>query len=653
MARRPRRAPFLCGVRLLYAEEGRDAGMVFPCGIVIRMVLWYDAKKVIGQEVGRMELNQLPHYCGERQPNTDYHHGALPPVKGAGCFQVTRANRTHPEWDDGVGGTYKHGADLAFWNNTFYLHYFTNPVSEHTGAGQSILASSKDGMHWEDFQTAFPVYRIPACTVEDCEGNVHTFSGKTFAFIHQRVGFYRTKSDRMLLLGFYGWSPQPWITPWDNYGIGRVVRELYRDGTMGAIFFIRPCRQGGWSDRQLLYPLYTESEDPSFVACCEELLHDRLAVQQWAEENGDRDELILIKHGSDGKSNQAFCWYHIDEKKVIGLWKHSRAARSEDGGRTWGPVTVCPSLVMSGQKVWAQKTDDGRFAMVYDPTMESTHRWPLCVTTSEDGLAFRNMLLVHGEVPPMRFGGFWKDFGPQYMRGIAEGIARPQNEMWVAYTVNKEDVWVARLPVPISGTEEQRQVSADFTSGFSDFTIYSPKWAPVSLTQIPSLRLSDFDRYDYAKAERVLYPAKKLTVSFAVIPRQNTHGNLYCELQSETGHPAVRLIFREDGKLCVRTTAVIPVCAYQPDRPLSIKIQADCGTHRFTLAVDGGEERAFLCMASVERLSRFVLRTGAPRLSPTIEDLPREEADGGLLLCDKKDRAAVYDLTAFFAHSEE
>ncbi len=44
---------------------------------------------------------------------------------------------------------------------------------------------------------------------------------------------------------------------------------------------------------------------------------------------------------------------------------------------------------------------------------------------------------------------------------------------------------------------------------------------------------------------------------------------------------------------------------------------------------------------------------GQPRLSPTIEDLPREEADGGLLLCDKKDRAAVYDLTAFFAHSEE
>lgn len=598
-----------------------------------------------------MELNKLPHYCGERQPNTDYHHGELPPVKGACCFQVTRANRTHPEWDDGVGGTYKHGADLAYWNGVFYLHYFTNPMSEHTGAGQSILASSKDGMHWDTFQTVFPPYQIPACTVTDYKGNTYSFSGDTFAFIHQRVGFYRTKENRLLLLGFYGWSPQPWIAPWDNYGIGRVVRELYPDGTMGDIFFIRPCRQGGWSEEQLLYPVYTASSNPDFIACCEELLHDRLAVQQWAEENGDRDELIQIKHGPNGVSNQAFCWYHIDEKTIIGMWKHARAARSDDGGETWTPVTVCPSLVMSGQKVWAQKTDDGRYAMLYDPTMESTHRWPLCVTTSDDGLSYRDMLLVHGEVPPMRFGGYWKDFGPQYMRGIAEGIERPENEMWIAYTVNKEDVWVAKLSVPITGRETEKRITADFLNGFEDFTVYSPKWARVSVTPLPSLRLSDFDRYDYAKAERVLYASESVSVAFTVIPRQDTHGALYCELQSETGHPAVRLLFREDGKLCVRTTAMLPICDYQADQPVSIMVRADCIAHRFMLSVNGGEEKEYLCMGAVDAISRFVLRTGAPRFSPTIEDVPSEDTADVLPLCDEKDKAAVYDLIAFTSES--
>ena len=566
-------------------------------------------------------------------------------MKGAGCYQVARANRTHPEWDDGVGGTYKHGADLAWWRGRFYLHYFTNPVSEHTGAGQSILAVSEDGRQWEDFRVAFPPYRIPACTVTDYKGNTNSFSGETYAFIHQRVGFYRTKKDRMLLLGFYGWSPKPWITNWDNYGIGRVVRELYEDNTMGPIYFIRPCWQGGWSKEQLRYPLYTQAREEGFAECCEELLADALAVQQWAEENGDRDELIRIKHDGDGSTNQAFCWYHMDENRVIGMWKHSRCAASSDGGKTWSKVTVSPSLVMSGQKVWAQKTADGRYAMVYDPTLESTHRWPMCVTTSEDGLAYDDMLLVHGEVPPMRFGGFWKDYGPQYMRGIAEGIERPDDSLWIAYTVNKEDVWVARLPLPITGVETRQELE----NGFEEFTVYSPKWAPVTVTKLPSLELADFDRYDYAKAERVLREARRLEMDFTVVPRQKNHGTLYCELQDVHGQTAVRLVFREDGMLCLRTTALIGLCPYEADQETRIRISADCGTYDYTLKVNEGEEKKYRFMTAVEKLERFVLRTGAPRTSPGREDVPVEDEKYALPLADEKEDAVVYDLIRFWA----
>lgn len=599
------------------------------------------------EDTGIHENTRVPYYCGSRRPNCEHHHGQLPPVKGAACYQVARANRTHPEWDDGVGGTYKHGADLAYWNGCFYVHYFTNPASEHTGAGQSILAMSKDGRQWEDFQVVFPVYRIPACTVTDYKGNTNTFSGDTHAFIHQRMGFYRTKNDRMLLLGFYCWSPKPWVTNWDNYGIGRVVRELYRDGTMGPVYFIRPCRQGGWTREQLLYPLYTEAEDRGFVECCEELLADRLAVQQWAEENGDADELIRIKHPQGG-TNQAFCWYHIDGQTVIGLWKHSRCARSNDGGVTWSPVTVSPSLVMSGQKVWAQKTADGRYAMIYDPTLESVHRWPMCVTTSRDGIAYGDMLLVHGEVPPMRFGGFWKDYGPQYMRGIAEGMERPDDAVWVAYTVNKEDVWVARLPLPVTGKETEERIR----DGFEDFTIYSPKWAPVRVVSPHLLRLADFDRYDYAKAERVLCEAEYQEICFAVIPYQDSYGTLYCELQDEKGQTAVRLVFREDGMLCERTTALVPACRYQAKQKVQIRVLADCVNYSYTLQVNGQEMGTKRFMTAVDSISRFVLRTGAPRQMPTREEAPCEDPAYMLAQADEKERQTVYDVTFFQADSK-
>lgn len=609
-----------------------------------------DDRPLISPDVPRPGSAQvLPYYCGSRMPDCDRHDGMLPPVKGVRCYQVARANRTHPEWDDGVGGTYKHGADLAWRKGTFYLHYFTNPMSEHTGAGQSILASSKDGMHWDSFKTAFPPYRIPACTVTDYKGNKTSFSGETYAFIHQRTGFYQTTGGRLLLLGFYGWSPDPCTTNWDNYGIGRVVRELYPDDTMGPVFFIRPCWQGGWSRELLQYPLYTESSDESFIACCEQLLADRLALQQWAEENGDRDELIQIKHGPGGASNQAFCWYHIDDQTIIGLWKHSRCARSDDGGNTWSPVTVSPSLVMSGQKVWAQKTADGRYAMVYDPTLESTQRWPMCVTTSSDGIAYGDMLLVHGEVPPMRYGGFWKDYGPQYMRGIAEGISRPEDAMWIAYTVNKEDVWVARLPLPITGTETQRTLK----DGFEQFNVYSPKWAPVTVLKdpAPALQLRDFDRYDYARAERVLCEFARQNLSFTIVPRRIGHAPLYCELLSPEGQTAVRLVFREDGSLCMRTTALIPVCPYQPDQAVHIDLIADCETYAFTLRINGKEERHARFMTAVSTISRFALRTGAPRFTPSREDDPVEDTSRILPMADEKDAESVYDLTSFLAES--
>ena len=91
----------------------------------------------------------------------------------------------------------------------------------------------------------------------------------------------------------------------------------------------------------------------------------------------------------------------------------------------------------------------------------------------------------------------------------------------------------------------------------------------------------------------------------------------------------------------MRTTAVLPICDYQADQPVSITVRADCITHRFMLSVNGGEEKKYLCMGAVDAISRFVLRTGAPRFSPTIEDIPSEDTADVLRLCDEKDKEAV------------
>ena len=43
--------------------------------------------------------------------------------------------------------------------------------------------------------------------------------------------------------------------------------------------------------------------------------------------------------------------------------------------------------------------------------------------------------------------------GPQYVRGIIEGNGQPPDTaMWVTYSVNKEDIWVSRVPIPLQST---------------------------------------------------------------------------------------------------------------------------------------------------------------------------------------------------------
>ena len=264
------------------------------------------------------------------------------------------------------------------------------------------------------------------------------------ALMHQRMGFYVAPDGRLLVLGFYACAPSTLVGVNDGSGIGRVVREVYPDGTFGPIYFIRYNRHAGWNESNTRYPFYAESEDAGFVAACDALLADKLMTLQWWEEDRSPDGFYAVE------GYKALSYYHLPDGRVVGLWKWSKAAISEDEGQTWSEVGDVPSLVMAGAKIWGQRTSDGRYALFYNPTRTATHRWPLAVVTGEDGITFDHLLCVNGEVPPRRFIGTYKDFGQNYVRGIAEGNGTPPDGgLWVTYSMNKEDIWVSRVPVPV------------------------------------------------------------------------------------------------------------------------------------------------------------------------------------------------------------
>lgn len=568
-------------------------------------------------------------YVGQEMVNIDYHHGQLRPAIGVQSYQVLRANRTHPELAEGYGWTYNHAPMLAYWRGRFYLEYLSDPVSEHVPPSQTLLTSSEDGRHWEKPCIVFPPYPIPHGVYK---GEYELPKG-SYSVMHQRMGFYVAPNDRLLVLGFYGISPHPTVGPNDGRGIGRVVREVYGDGSFGPIYFIRYNRHAGWNESNTHYPYYKESKDRGFVEACEALLANRLMTLQWWEEDRSPDGFYAVE------GYKALSYYHLPDGRVVGLWKWSKAAISADEGRSWSPVVEVPTLVMAGAKVWGQRTSDGRYALVYNPSTRNSHRWPLAIVTGDDGLTFERMLLVSGEVPPRRFAGLYKDFGLNYVRGIVEGNGSPPDgDMWITYSMNKEDIWVSRIPVPV-----RHRVEAPVYDTFEtmipggevvDWNIYSPLWAPVTVVKFSnegrqSLELRDADPYDYAKAERVFSEGVRVTIDTRILARQSNRGQLWIEVVDSKGQAAARVLFDADGTVRARNGSDFgPVYEYKPDTWYDISLRLDAYRHRYDLAITGVAPLCDLMFdAPVSTVERVVFRTGPERRQPTPESDPRLEPD--------------------------
>jgi hypothetical protein len=587
------------------------------------------------------------HYVGQTLSNVDYHHGQLSPAVGVHNIQVFRANRENSELAGGTNWTYNHAPMLAYWNNTFYLQYLSNPVGEHVPPGQTLLLTSKDGYNWSKPTIIFPPYKVPDGWKKEGRPEV---AKDLYAVMHQRMGFFVAKNKRLLTLAFYGIVMGPKDDPNDGNGIGRVVREIYPDGKFGPIYFIRnnsSWNNGNTGRVKSDYPFYTSSKDKGFVEACNELLANPLMMQQWIEEADRNDPLISLK-----KDVKAFSYYHLPDNRVVGLWKHALTTISKDDGKTWlyNPLRA-PGFVNSNAKIWGQKTSDGQYATVYNP---SEFRWPLAVSTSKDGLAYTNLLLVNGEITSMRYGGAYKSYGPQYVRGIVEGNGTPPDgKLWVTYSMNKEDIWVSSIPVPITDEvkNQANDVFAQLPAGeeLKYWNLYSPLQATAKIETTAgtkALVLRDKDKFDYAKAERVIPDSKKVAVEFSIVPQQANKGVLQIEFQDAKGNAAVRLMFDSDSlfkaKVGYRDSGIQK---YEAGKQYEVRIELDRDKRMFTTFVNGQSKGAKLFFAPVASFRRVVFRTGGIRRFPDA-DTPTDQSYD-LPKAGEQDEEAVFVIKSF------
>ena len=541
-------------------------------------------------------------YTGSVLSAPQRHDGGLAPAIGVHCIQTMRANREHPDsalcvmpW------TYNHQPMLVQWGGRLWMHYLSDPVSEHVPPSQTYVQSSANGYSWSAPQTLFPDYGMGMMAV-----------------MHQRVGWYvssKATGSRLIAMGHYGICRTPKDDPNDGNGIGRVVREIKPDGTFGPIYFLYYNHDS--SEKRLRWPLYTASRDKGFRKACEEILHDPLMWMQMAEECDRDDPRLPLK-----KVYKAFCHYTLpDDTTIVGLWKHALTAQSKDGGRTWRtPVERARGFVNSNAKIWGQRLPDGSYATVYNP---AEYRWPLAISTSADGEEYTTLNLIHGEMTPLRYGGQYKSHGPQYARGVAAANSQQwsQDHFFVAYSMNKEDMWVARIPVPVR-QEAMLHADDDFSKdGTLDrWNIMSLIYAPVRV-EGGKMMLADRDHHDFAKAERVIPATRCLELTMNVTPMQNNHGELLLELLDSHGNACTRLTFQPDGMLTVKTGARYSTVlkGYDAGREYALRLLCNLDSRTVTIWVDGKQISTKMLFAPISSITRLSLRTGGRRTEPTID----------------------------------
>lgn len=167
---------------------------------------------------------------------------------------------------------------------------------------------------------------------------------------------------------------------------------------------------------------------------------------------------------TDKKSNSREMepsWYMRGDSIVMVMRDQNSTYRklvsvSLDNGETWSKA-VETNIPDSRAKQSAGNLTDGTAFLASNPT-DSKNRWPMALLLSDDGETFNKGWLLRSkdELPERKWTGKAKTLGFSYPKSIVYN-----NALWVAYSQNKEEVLITKVPLSSVSTGLTKVVNGE------------------------------------------------------------------------------------------------------------------------------------------------------------------------------------------------
>ncbi|AQQ69932.1 putative neuraminidase (sialidase) [Limihaloglobus sulfuriphilus] len=324
-------------------------------------------------------------------------------------------------------GMYNHGPVSICNNGVFYVMWYSHKNCEDASGQRILFADSPDGMQWADTEILFD--SLSPFAYRGVEG-INMFPS----------GFY-TVGDRLYAIArvnYIKWPQGPVTEGGSVYEqIGYLARCIKTQGTSGKAFWL--LEELPEDESLLKYPCYPDTNTQT-AADALELLENirnrgrRKGKYPEAPEGVKLCEDSIYTRG-DGRQVRLF----RDDGRSLRMFASIRSSEDDKWSR---PVkTNIPdscAMTVSG------RLSDGRVYMIGNNIPKLWLRSPLLITLSDDGADFDQSWVIRCCDPELREKKSMDGKGPGFQY---PNVCMSKSDMWVFYSVGKEDIGVTRIPL--------------------------------------------------------------------------------------------------------------------------------------------------------------------------------------------------------------